>query len=312
MAIASLDTATKQSYLAALGSNTPGADLASRAMLVDLSISKWGNSKQDKNAGQVVAQTYSSDAKLGHYRKSLIHPRHVEPLNKKLGEIYLEHRRRTLPWLDSGARILSAAGYLEYTAYLRAAQSEVDSLLTDFIVSYPDYVLEAKATVTGLGGLFDPTLYPAPSELRGLYSVGYRIAPLPNAGDFRVQLNDSETERIRASIAAGADSAVKTAVKEVYERIAAHVGKMAEKLGGYTGGKEGAFRDSLVENVRELADILPSLNITGDPELDQIAARIARELCPADPDVLRKDDATREQVAQAAQSILDQMSAFIS
>lgn len=312
MAIANLDDATRTGYIQALGSNTPGADLASRAMLVDLTISKWGNSRQDKQAGNIVAQTYSSDAKLGHYRKSLINPRHVEPLNKKLGEIYLEHRRRTLPWLDTGARILSAAGYLDYTSYLRGAQVELDTLLTDFEASYQSYVLEAQASITGLGGLFDPTLYPAPSEVRGLYGVSYRIAPLPDAGDFRVELADSEAERIRQSIAQGAESAVNLAVRDVYARVESTVGKMAEKLASYTGGKEGAFRDSLVENIRELADVLPSLNITNDPALDAITDRIKRELCPVDPDALRKDDLTREETAKAAQSILDQMSSFFA
>lgn len=302
----------KSAYLLALGSSSRAPSvLASKAMLVDLTIKKWGNSRQDRSVGQAVATQYGSNAKLGRFSKSLIDPKYLEPVNAKLGEIYLEHRRRTLPWLDSGPRILSAAGYLDYMTFLRTATQELETLLDTFESGYLGFVSEAAAQITGLGGLFDSTLYPPASEIRGYFDVSHRVLPMPDATDFRVELADAEVDQIREQIAGAATSALELATRDVADRITATVGKMAEKLAGYDGGKSGAFRDSLVLNVRELVDVLPSLNLTGSPDLDALTDRIRRELCPVDPDVLRKDQATREQVTQAAEDILTQMSSFI-
>jgi hypothetical protein len=91
---------------------------------------------------------------------------------------------------------------------------------------------------------------------------------------------------------------------------------MAEKLKAFKpaqGGDraEGIFRDSLVENVRELVAVLPSLNITGDPTLAAVAARM-EALCRDDADELRDNAAARASVAAEADAILADVGQFLA
>jgi hypothetical protein len=68
------------------------------------------------------------------------------------------------------------------------------------------------------------------------------------------------------------------------------VSHLAERLQAYkvTGeGVEHPFRDSVVRNLVKLVDVLPKLNVTGDPELERLAAQVRASLL-VDPQELRK------------------------
>lgn len=82
------------------------------------------------------------------------------------------------------------------------------------------------------------------------------------------------------------------------------VGHMAEKLKEYKVQPGKYFADSLVKNVRELAELLPAFNLTNDPKLTRLTKRIVKELCAEDASVLRKDDDVRKSVAKSADDIL--------
>jgi hypothetical protein len=67
-------------------------------------------------------------------------------------------------------------------------------------------------------------------------------------------------------------------------------GHEAARLPASTGPghrTEGTFRNSLLENLRELARRPPVFNLTGDPILANISERINAELCTYDADDLR-------------------------
>ena len=89
---------------------------------------------------------------------------------------------------------------------------------------------------------------------------------------------------------------------------------MAERLQAYkvTGeGVEHPFRDSVVTNLVKLVDVLPKLNVTGDPELERLAAQVRASLL-VDPQELRKSEAIRNETAKTASAICDRMAAFMA
>ena len=100
-------------------------------------------------------------------------------------------------------------------------------------------------------------------------------------------------------------------------RVVETVGHMATRLRAYRPAErrgdrtEGAFRNSLVDNVRELARLLPAFNLTGDPILTNVSARINAELCAYDADDLRGDEVARHLIASRAESILADVQAFM-
>ena len=85
---------------------------------------------------------------------------------------------------------------------------------------------------------------------------------------------------------------------------------MATKLGEYKPGDgngskaEGVFRDSLVENIRELAELLPAFNLTGNAKLTALTERIKNELCVEEAADLREHEDVRKEVKKSADEIV--------
>jgi len=65
------------------------------------------------------------------------------------------------------------------------------------------------------------------------------------------------------------------------------------------------FRDSIIENIRELVSLLPSLNITNDPALEQARRDLESDLAGVDPEILRESKETRKEIAEKADQILN-------
>jgi hypothetical protein len=81
---------------------------------------------------------------------------------------------------------------------------------------------------------------------------------------------------------------------------------MAERL----SNADAIFRDTLTGNIQSLCDVLKSLNITEDPELEAMRIRIDEKLTGYNPDSLRKGRNIRMEVAKEAQDILSHIEAL--
>ena len=90
---------------------------------------------------------------------------------------------------------------------------------------------------------------------------------------------------------------------------------MSERLAAFSNKKEGErggyFKDTLVENVRELAELLPAFNFNNDPAFDALAKRIKNELCVEDAKALREHADVRETVKKSADDILKDVESLL-
>ena len=137
--------------------------------------------------------------------------------------------------------------------------------------------------------------------------------PLPDANDFRVSLGKEETERIQRQITATVQASLTVASRELWQRLYEAVSHMAERLSAYKVGEERVehpFRDTVVTNLVRLVDVLPKLNVTGDPELERLGEQVRRTLL-VDPNELRKSETSRTETARAAAAIAQQMAGYM-
>jgi len=284
------------------------------AMLVSLNISQWRGYKSDKKISDEVARTHSSDPTMGKYRKSLLAREALASLQKIAGAARDDHYTLTLPWSDVGKRILSSPMYFKYNQTMKAHQTAFwNEFRNVFQPNYAQYVEDARRL---LNGLFKPEEYPSPSKIESKFAFCMSVDPIPDAVDFRVDLGDAETARIKSQIESNVQSTIEFAVKDIWTRLASVVGKMSERLHAYTDATEdtpvqSAFRDSLVSNIIDLLDIVPLLNITEDPAIDQFCKRIRRELTAHSPEELRDSAIVREDTARRADEILSKMSGYL-
>ena len=287
------------------------ATIADRAMLVGLTIRQFNPTVTDREITDEVSAAHAISGDMGKYKKNLIVKERIKPLTKFAGEVRAEHYRRTLPWCEDGARILTSEGYFEYAAWMRDQQAKWnDELVPAFVAAWDSVVAEAQSK---LGSAFRRSEYLTADQLRGKFDFRWSVRPVPVADDFRVSLSVGEVAAIRSDITAGLRATVDEAMRDVWGRMREVVGKMAERLRAYDPSKPGEapFRDTLVSNIAELVDILPSLNLTADPAVADFTAKM-RALVQHDAQTLRDNMFTREDVAKRAESIYTAMSAFVA
>lgn len=289
--------------------------ISERAMLVNLTICQWSARKLDKSVTDKVHAEHHAADDAGRYNKQLVSKHAMADLAKVASDARALHYKMTLPWQDNGGRLLSALGWQEYTDGLRKLHSDFDQAADRFAAGYEDFVSDARLR---LNGLFKEGDYPAARDVRSRFTFKADIEPIPQAADFRVDLGEAQADSIRSDIEKRANERMATAMRDVWQRIAEHVGHMAERLRQYkpAAGKgdksEGVFRDSLVDNVRELTAILPALNFMNDPALSRIAERMAAELVQDDASTLRDNPVARASVADAAEAILRDVSDYLA
>jgi hypothetical protein len=290
----------------------PAGSLADRAVIVNLSISQWSAKTTDKKVNREVATAHGSEESMGNYRKSLVAKEAIQKYTKLAGEIRAEHYKLSLPWRDTGDRILSSAGYFEYAETMRKRQAEIEAIWDEFCASYPDYVDQARVK---LNGLFNPADYPEAKAIRTKYAFKLEVLPVSQADDFRVNLGAEETERLKQRLAADSSAQIARAMSDVWARMRDVISAMSDRLKLYKQTAEGVqnpFRDSLVTNITDLLQIIPILNLTEDPNVSQFAAAMNDELTRYSPEQLRNSQMRRDDIAKRADEILAKMSAFIA
>lgn len=274
-----------------------------RALLVDLRISQWTARKIDKTATEQVAQVNGVDKSVGTYYKSVINGKALEPIKQLVGAARAYHYKMTLPWADSGPRVLSSLAYFEYMAEMQTYASRFEAEYQAFEQQYAYHRVEAQRK---LGPLFNDTEYPDLNTLAAKFAFDLRVTPLPVADDFRVDLGDDEVARLRETIKAQTDAVVGEAVKDVYARALEVVEAFVDRL----GDEDKVFRDSLVTNAKDLVETMPKLNFTGDPKLAELCTRMTATLCQHEPATLRNNTGARKETHAAAVAVKQELVDF--
>lgn len=277
--------------------------LNDRALLVQLTVSQWTARKYDKRASKEVTTAHGAASAAGRFNKSLL------PMNDKLDNIHkkttfirTKYYDNTLPWGMDGTMMLPTANYLSFMSDFRKEKGEWELLVQDFLDEYDQMKLDAQRI---LGSLYDPADYPTALELRHKFKMDMAVFPVPSA-DFRVAIGSEELTRIQQDVERRVKEAEQAALKDVWNRLYERVKHMAEKL----ADPKAIFRDSMVENARELCALLPRLNFADDPNLEAMRQQVEASLIKH-PDALRNDPDLRRDTAATAKDIMDKMSVFM-
>ena len=137
---------------------------------------------------------------------------------------------------------------------------------------------------------------------------------MTKSSDFRAELSDETTKAIVKDIERRTDQRLNEAMNDVFERVIKVTAKMAERLRAYKvveGGVESDFRGSIVWNIREIAELLPSLNITGDKRLDDLHQKLLDDLTAHSPEVLKDNESLRLKTADKAEKLLKKVQSYL-
>lgn len=275
--------------------------LNERAVLVQLNLSMWTARKQDKRVTQEALDANNAADGAGRFHKALL------PMCEALENVHASGREvrrffyeNTLDWGAEGTRILPSANYLTFASELRTRRDSWEHLTRVFLRGYEDFVQEAKRS---LGSMFDPGDYPDTAAVAAKFRIAVNIMPVPET-DFRLELPEAELASLKQGVEARLVEAQQVAMRDIWQRLYDVVQKAHEKL----AQPDAIFRDSLIENVRELCGILPKLNVMDDETLENMRLDALLSLGVAKPEALRLDPNLRSKKAAEAKAILDKMS----
>lgn len=279
----------------------------SRALLVWLRISTWSARRYDKGISAKINAQHNASSDAGRYNKMLLpgDAKAYKALTALAGSIRQAHYSNTLAWSDEGWRLLPTSNYAQYTQWLREQQRVFSDTLTEFMSEYP--MLRSDARIK-LNGLYRDEDYPSVQDLRSRFSLAVEYAPVPAQGDLRVDLGADQIAAIESAIGSRTDRAVADAVQDAWSRLHDVVAKIGERL----SDPEAIFRDTLISNAEEVCDVLKRLNVTDDPDLESMRLRVRKELTRFTPALLRDDQTRRQETADRAAKILDEMKGFMS
>lgn len=274
--------------------------ISDACILVSLSISSFSGNKTDRRLTSEVSNANHTRGDALRVVKKIVGKQSLEAIKKIESEARNYHRQNSVAWADDGARMLPSAHHAVYMKTIRGLRQKFEDAAAAFCADWPQIIAQAKLD---LNGAFNDTDYPDESTIANHFEFRVKTNPVPDVGDIRVDLPAQEVDAIRRELSERIDEAEKMATNELLKRLAEPLAAMVNKL----NDKEAVFRDTLVSNVTDIANLIPALNVTNDPVLDKVRKEIMASIGTVRANDLRDDVFTRQEMAKKAQGILDIM-----
>ena len=280
--------------------------LSQKCMLVDLHLSRWSGYKTDQRASNPLVKEASAQAGSAVVSKRIGPKEAFTDIVTACNALRAHMSKHTLPWSDNGQRIMTRNIFELFMSGYGELERNYNAAVEEFVtVRYPQSRDQASFR---LGDLFVESDYPTAEELRKKFQVNLDIDGITEPDDFRVALPDAELNKVKAEMEASIERRLGSAMQDVWLRIAGLLEHYIEKV----EDPEAIFRDSTVNNLVELMNILPGLNVTGDQRLREIRQKIMGTIGSYQPDDLRKGGDLRAAAAKEAKAIRESMNKYLA
>jgi hypothetical protein len=276
------------------------------ALLVELNVSQWTARKLDRSTtDELVSSKHAQNKGAARVNKHLFAGRsELEVINQHVSATRNYVYDNTLPWSDSGIRLVPSARFMEFNGRIQEAEDKFHGLVTEFVQVYPSLI---TAQAMALGDMFNRTDYPDSNDIEHRFKFSINYMPVPSSGDFRVDVGNDAQEELKKKLASLADERVEFAMKDIKTRMLDHLKRMSDRLTvDYVSGEPvpRKFHDSLLEGAYDLCELAESLNIINDPQLEEARKALKQSINGIDVKDLRKDMPTRQDIKNNVDDIL--------
>lgn len=280
------------------------------AMLVEFNASQWTARKLDKGAtDEIVHNKNAQDKGAARVNKNLLAGRkELEVINKHVGTVRTYVYNNTLPWSDSGIRLLPSVKFWEFNMQMETFEHEFNQLVGDFVDVYPTLI---TAQAMALGDMFNRDDFPSPADVAHRFDFRLNYMPVPTAGDFRVDVGNEAEKEIKAKLSKLADERIDHAMRDVKTRLKEHLDRMSDRLGVDVVNKEiktRKFHDSLLDTAFELCEMVKALNITNDQDLEGARKALYSAINGVDVKELRNNMPVRNDIKACVDDIRNKFS----
>jgi len=284
-------------------STTNVKSLSSSAMLVELNISLWTARKLDKKVSNDVDISNSTRTKAGNYHKNLLAgDDSLAAIGKLAGLIRTYHMGVTSPWNDSGQRLLTTAYFMDYKKEMARLEKDYWVLVNDFIA---DYTLRISAAAFQLGSLFNREEYPDVDQVQNKFGMSVRYTPVPESGDFRVDISNEAMNDLKDQYDKLYESNLEKVNADAWDRLYKILSQLSFGLRTGEDGKQGKVYSSVVENAKDLCNLLQHFNVKGDTQLEAMRIRLEDNITGIDAKDIKDSDYVRGTLKKEVDAMLD-------
>jgi len=277
--------------------------ISSSALLVELNISVWPASKLDREITDKVNTDASAVRGASQTKKNLFAGTSLrKDISDFAARVRLYHNKHTLPWADKGERMLPTKLFMEYKQTMNGFEQTFNMMCNNFFVEYPRLVAEAP---TNLGTMYKAEDYPDLTEVRLKFGFKRTVKPVPEAGDFRLDIPAYDLNEMRAEFEKQHETKLAEAMREPWERLHKMLVGMSEKLTDVEGDdSKKRYHDTLISNPIELCGLLTKLNVTNDPKLEEARRQLELTMLGADIESIKEDAQSRSALKSKVDAIL--------
>jgi len=277
--------------------------ITSSAVLVEMNISVWTANKLDKGATEgVLTSNGATSGDAAQVRKNLMAGTSArKEIADYAAGCRLWHNTRTLPWADKGARLLPTSLFLDYKAEANIRRDTFNQMVDTFIGNYPALVQTAS---NYMGTLFNQDDYPSPDTVREKF--GYRLvfSPVPESGDFRLDLPAQDIREMEQSYQSAFDDRLAEAMRTPWDQLHKMLGTMSAKLTEGDEDTKKRWHDTFVTNAQEMCAMLTHLNVAKDPKLEDARRQLEVAMIGVDIEDIKDDELTRAKLKGKLDTIL--------
>ena len=246
--------------------------ISSAAMIVDFNASVWTARKKDRKASDDVTNMNAADKGVANVTKDLLGGcDELIAVKRFAGNVRNIHYSMTMPWSDNGSRLLTTMQYFKYHEVMTDLQQEFERLVDDFLNVYEWKIMDAQAK---LGAMFHRDEYPTRDSLRDKFGFRVSYIPLPDSGDFRIDIGNEAMATLRTQYETHYTQAIKTAMNDIWQKLYENLTTLARQLDVNEEGKGNKLYDSVFDRAIELTEMLRTCNVTQDSQMEAMRQRL--------------------------------------
>jgi len=192
---------------------------------------------------------------------------------------------------------------MEYKQQMNMFRTTYDTMCNQL---YSQYLTIISAAQQNLGAMYNADDYPTLDEVKNKYAFRLVFSPLPEAGDWRLDISNDDLKELQASYEADFNDRLAKAVREPWDRLYDELQNLSTKLHDEEGvDAKKRYHDSLLENPQNLCNLLTKLNITGDPKLEEARRELERALIGVDMEDIKEYQHIRSDVKSKVDAIIE-------
>jgi hypothetical protein len=196
-----------------------------------------------------------------------------------------------------GPRLLPTPRYFAYHKNMGALQAEFFRMVDAFIAAYD---LEVAAAQAKLGDLFDVREYPTAEELRSKFSFRFNYIPLPDAGDWRLDIANEALASLQDQYSQHYQTQLTSAMNDIWKRLYETLNTLSRQLSDKTeDGKTPRIYASVFERMQEVLDLMETCNMTGDMQMQLMQRKLATAFRGVSAEAVKDDAYLRRDTKQA-------------